>query len=229
MTDISETSAPRSNVEWGAVFAGATIATAFALVLLAFGAALGLTVTSPYEGDGLSPAAFAVAAGLYFLWVQVMSFFFGGYVAARLRARRPALTEHETDVQDGLHGLLVWGAGVIAAALIATAGISGAAAGADATSGAADIPASISQVVDQNIQQSAVEEAQTKPQASMASAAERRAEIARKLSVISAFITAASLLVGAAAAFFGAHSGGNHRDKNVHWTLFASHIRTGRL
>ncbi len=64
-----EPAAQNSNVQWGPILAGASIATATGLVLLAFGATLGLTVTSPYEGEGLSPVAFVIAAGLYLLWV----------------------------------------------------------------------------------------------------------------------------------------------------------------
>lgn len=226
ITDIVETPVSRSNVEWGPVLAGATIATAFALILLAFGTALGLGFTSPYDGEGLSPVAFAIAAGLYLLWVQIMSFYFGGYVAARLKARAPGATEHEVDVRDGLHGLLVWGVGVIAAAVIAFAGVGGVTAtAASADDANARTPASVSQVIDQQVQQSAAEQAQTDPAAANATSAERRAEVARKFSVISAFITAASLLVGAVAAFFGAHSGGHHRDNTVSWNFFTSRAR----
>lgn len=227
-TDIMEPPVSRSNVEWGPVLAGATIATAFGLILLAFGAALGLGMTSPYEGEGLSPAAFAIAAGLYLLWVQVMSFFFGGYVAARLKARS-AETEHEVDVRDGLHGLLVWGVGVIAAAVIAGAGIGGVTATASyAEDASLSAPASVSQVLDQQVQESASQAAQTDPQAANATSDQRRADAARKLSVISAFVTAASLLVGAVAAFLGAHSGGNHRDNNLQWEFFTSRERVRR-
>jgi hypothetical protein len=223
IADITEASPPRSNVEWGAVFAGATLTTAFALVLLAFGAAIGLGLASPYEGEGLSPVAFAIAAGLYLLWVQVMSFFFGGYVAARLRARTPGVSEHEADVRDGLHGLIMWGAGVIAAALIAFAGIGGAVA--HAPSATASLSTSVAHVVDQQLQPGAAAEATASPAGDDATPAQRRAEIARKLSIISAFITAASLLVGAVAAFYGAHCGGHHRDRNVIWEFFTSQAR----
>ncbi|MES1199423.1 MAG: hypothetical protein ABUS48_05515 [Pseudomonadota bacterium] len=229
VADISEPSPSRSNVEWGAVLAGATITTALALILLAFGAVLGLGLSSPYDGEGLSPVAFAIAAGLYLLWVQVMSFYCGGYVAARLRARAAGASEHEVDVRDGLHGLLVWGAGVIAAAAIATVGIGGIGAAAHAPLATAQLSTSVSRVVDQQVQASAAQEASDNPQAADASTSERRAEIARKFAVISAFITAASLLAGAVAAFFGAHSGGHHRDKNVSWEFFTSSARPRRV
>jgi uncharacterized protein YbbK (DUF523 family) len=172
---------------------------------------------------------FAIAAGLYLLWVQIMSFYFGGYVAARLKARTPSAGEHEIDVRDGLHGLLVWGVGVIAAAVIAYAGIGGVSAGAASARDAnMSAPASVSQAIDEEVAEIAAQDAQTDPEAAAATTAERRADVARKLSVISAFITAASLLVGAVAAFAGAHSGGNHRDNNVTWEFFTSRERVRR-
>ena len=120
-----EPSSSSSNVESDAVFAGAAIAIATALILLTFGAAMGLSFASPYDGEGMSIVAFAIAAGLYLLWVQVMSFFMGGYVTGRPRARAPGASEYEVDVRDGLHGLICWAAGVLAAAFIAFVGIGG--------------------------------------------------------------------------------------------------------
>lgn len=210
----------RSNVDWSAVLAGAAVATAVGLILLAFGTSLGLAVTTPYEGDdALSPVAYAIAAGLYLLWVQILSFSLGGYVAARLRARTNDATEHEIDVRDALHGVLVWATGVVAAALIALAGIGGAGAAARMAD-ARSVTSAVTQVVNENVAEGAAAERAKSPAAARASAAERRAEVARKLTVISAFITAASLLAGAVAAFFFAGVGGRHRDENVHVHLF---------
>lgn len=228
MVEVVDSSSSKSNVEWGAVFAGVSIATAIALILLGFGAAIGLGVSSPYEGEGLSPVAFAIAAGLYLLWVQVMAFYIGGYVTARLRGRMAGATEHEVDVRDGLHGLVMWAVGVLAAAFIAFAGIGGMGVAARAPQG--QVATSIARVADQQVEQqindSAAQEAtQGGADAAAASQAQRRAEVARKLSVISAFIAAASLLIGAVAAFFGAHSGGHHRDRNEAWAFFTSYVR----
>jgi hypothetical protein len=212
-------------VDWGAILAGAVLTTAVALVLLAFGSALGLSVTSPYEGEGLSPVAFAVAAGLWLLWVHLLSFYLGGYVAARLRPRVHDATEHEVDVRDGLHGLLVWAVGVILAAIIAFAGMGGVTATARGAESSGDIAASVGQVVEEQVSEGAAQErAQGEPEALTATEQERRAEVTRKLTVISGFITAASLLLGAVAAFFGAGLGGNHRDKNTVVELFGFRV-----
>jgi hypothetical protein len=58
------------------------------------------------------------------------------------------------------------------------------------------------------------------PDAANESFTERRAEVARKLAVLSTFVTAASLLVGAVAAFFAAGKGGDHRDKGANERFF---------
>lgn len=213
--------------DWGAVFAGAVIATAIALILIAFGAALGLSISSPYEGEGAGLAAFATAAGLWVLWIQLVSFACGGYVAGRLRARRADETEHESDVRDGMHGLMVWGVGVIAAAVISTAslGVMGAATAEADRGAAASIARAAGDEVNQELDRAAAEEPQANADASDESLAERRAEVARKLSILAAFATAASVLAGAVAAFFAAFAGGNHRDKNVPLTFFNSPYR----
>lgn len=212
----------RSHVDWAAIFAGAALATALGLILLAFGASLGLSVTSPYEADEpLSPVAYAIAAGLYLLWVQLLSFGAGGYVTARLRMRTTDTTEHEIDVRDGLHGIVMWGVGVVAAALIALAGVGGVAAASRMPDSRANISDSVSSVVAGKVAATAAEEKSKDAEAAAATETERRAEVARKLTVISAFITAASLLAGAAAAFFFAGVGGRHRDENVTVNVFA--------
>jgi len=209
-----------SRVDWGAILAGAVLTTAVALILLAFGAGLGLSVTSPYEGEGMRPALFALGAGLWLLWVNLVSFTIGGYVTARLRARQPDATEHEVDVRDGLHGLLTWGVAVIAAAVIAMAGIGGAAATADSASSPGNIVDRIAGAASEELTGAAAEEPAVNPQAAGESLSEQEAEAARKLTVLSAFITAASFLAGAVAAFFAAGLGGKHRDENTRMAFF---------
>lgn len=203
-----------TRVDWAAILAGASIAIALGLILSAFGVGIGLTLTSPYEGEGSSPGLFAFAAGVWMLVIQLLGFGAGGYVAARLRARQPELSEHEVDVRDGLHGLIVWGVGVIAAGIISFAVISGGTAATQSADGRGLVE-SVSAAANAEIDQAAASERVENPEASDETLAERRAEIARKLAVISAFVTAASLLAGGVAAFFAAGIGGRHRDEAV--------------
>ncbi len=108
-----------SFVDWPAIIAGAVLASAISFVLFAFGAALGLSLTSPYPREGVSVTTFGIVLALWVLWVLVSSLAAGGYLAGRLR-RRHSLNSHETEMRDGAHGLLVWGLSVLAGALIAT-------------------------------------------------------------------------------------------------------------
>src|SRR6218665_1064209 len=97
-----------SYVDWPAIIAGIVIASAISLVLLTFGSAIGLSFTNFRAGAETASVWIAIAAASWLLWVQISSFMAGGYVAGRLRKRHHDATEHEVDVRDGAHGLLVW-------------------------------------------------------------------------------------------------------------------------
>ena len=127
----------RSYVDWAAILAGAALAAAISLVLLSFGSAIGLGITSPLPGEGVSFFWFAIAAGLWLLWVQVSSFMAGGYLAGRLRRRVGDATEDEVDMRDGSHGLMVWAVGTLVGAVMLASGIMGAAQTAGQAAGAA--------------------------------------------------------------------------------------------
>lgn len=105
--------------EWGPIIAGAIAAAALALVLHAFALAIGLSVssTAPTWRD----ASFALVAlsGLYILLAAIASYGLGGYLAGLMRAR-PAAPE-DTDVRDGMHGLLAWALATLLTAVIGLA------------------------------------------------------------------------------------------------------------
>src|SRR3954447_17166196 len=103
--------------DWAAILAGAFVASAVSITLLSFGSALGLGVISPYRGSGVSGTGLVIAAGLWLCWVQISGFLAGGYLAGRLRRRLGDASEHEVEVRDGSHGLIVWGLGTVALAL----------------------------------------------------------------------------------------------------------------
>src|SRR5262249_191484 len=106
-------------VDWAAIFAGAVVATAVAFLMLTFGTALGLSFASPYRApDEKSLWLFAVAAGLWLMWVQGSAYMAGGYLAGRLRRRHFDSTGDEVEVRDGSHGLVVWAVGTLVAALM---------------------------------------------------------------------------------------------------------------
>lgn len=112
------------HVDWGAIFAGTVVAVAISLVLLAFGAAVGLSVVSPEAGEETSAFWFAVATAIWFIWVAITSFGAGGYVAGRLGRKTTDANADEAEMRDGLHGVLVWATGAIVGAILATSGVS---------------------------------------------------------------------------------------------------------
>ncbi|MFZ0849758.1 MAG: hypothetical protein WAO08_11215 [Hyphomicrobiaceae bacterium] len=277
-----------SFVEWGAVLAGAVLAAAISFVLLTFGAAIGLSATSPWPNSGVSAKLIATLALLWAMMQQIGAFMVGGYVAGRMRSRWREPTQHEVEFRDGLHGGLVWAVGiVIAAALVmATAGaaaktgadLAGKAAGAVAVSAGDPMDAVLDSMlrpatVAQAASSSGPAAAATPPAAAasraravggdesrsemarlLASAvasgslseqnrnyltqlvaqrsglsqpeAERRvneaftaareaADKARKATILTGFVTAASLIVSFGAAWWAAMRGGQHRDNAI--------------
>ncbi len=125
----------RSYVDWSAVVAGSVLASAISLVLLTFGTAIGLSMTSPFENEGASGPVFAIALGLWLLWVIVSSFLAGGYLAGRLRPRVGDATQQEVEIRDGAHGLTVWALGILVAGLLTVGGISAVMRGASDVAG----------------------------------------------------------------------------------------------
>jgi hypothetical protein len=116
-----------SYVDWAAVIAGIVLASAISLVLLTFGSAVGLSFTNFRSFGNTAPVWAGIAAVSWLLWVQISSFMAGGYLTGRMRRRFHDATEHESDVRDGAHGLLVWSGALVVGAIIAVGGIGAAA------------------------------------------------------------------------------------------------------
>lgn len=131
---VTSTSAEGSYVDWPAIIAGIALASAISLVLLTFGAAIGLGFVNFRAPETAAPIWIAIAAGSWLLWVQVSAFMAGGYLTGRLRKRHHDATPHEVDMRDGAHGLLVWAGGLVVGAIIAAGGLG---AAANAVGGAA--------------------------------------------------------------------------------------------
>ena len=98
----------QSAVSWGAIAAGAVGAAALALLLIAFGAGLGLSAVSPWSDSGVSASTFRTGTGIYLVIVAVMSSAVGGYLAARLRSKWVGLHTHEVFFRDTAHGFIAW-------------------------------------------------------------------------------------------------------------------------
>lgn len=130
-----------SAVSWGAVLAGAFVATATYLMLLVAGAGLGLASSSPWSGDGASAKAIGIGAIVWLVVIQIISAGLGGYIAGRLRTKWVDVHSDEVFFRDTAHGFLVWALGATVSAFLMTAGASSAISGvanvgASAASGA---------------------------------------------------------------------------------------------
>ena len=135
-----------SYVDWAAILAGGVFALALGFLLISFGAGLGLSLTSPYRGDGVSASWLAIAAGIWFAWVMVTSFGAGGYLTGRMRRHAGDASPPEVEVRDGTHGLLVWATGMVFSTILAATGVGGVIGlGATAAGSASDLA---SEVVD---------------------------------------------------------------------------------
>jgi hypothetical protein len=84
-------------IQWSSVLAGAIAAGALSFILVSFGIAigLGLSSTSPTWRDASS--ALALLSGLYLILQAVVSFGFGGCIAGRTAWPAPALAAIDDD------------------------------------------------------------------------------------------------------------------------------------
>ena len=128
----------RPPMDWGAVLAGAVIGAAVSVTLLSFGAAVGLSTTSPLRGEGgLGLTGIAIATAIWVVISQVISFGIGGYIAGRMR-RGGGVSARESEIRDSAHGLVAWAVSALATVLIGMMLAAGAAfKTADVASGAA--------------------------------------------------------------------------------------------
>jgi hypothetical protein len=107
-------------VHWTPVLAGALVASALSLVLITFGAAIGLSVASTAPTWRDTSSFLALLSGLFLLLIAIVSFGFGGYIAGRLRKSWDAAGPKDfVEFRDGAHGLLSWALAVVLSGLVA--------------------------------------------------------------------------------------------------------------
>jgi hypothetical protein len=155
--DAPTVEAPKSAVSWAAIIAGAVVAAAVSLILLALASGLGLASVSPWPNSGVSLTTFSVMTAIGLIVVQWLASGLGGYITGRLRTKWVGTHTHEVFFRDTAHGFIMWalstvlvatllasataslvGAGAHGAAMVAT----GAAAGGGAAAGDANSSAS---------------------------------------------------------------------------------------
>ncbi|WP_029083810.1 hypothetical protein [Bradyrhizobium sp. th.b2] len=112
-------------LQWSPIFAGALTASALSLILISFGAAVGLGVSSSSPSWRDASAALALLSGLFLILQALVSFVVGGYIAGRTQRVIGAIPADVVDSNDGLHGLTAWALAVIVGGtIIALVGLS---------------------------------------------------------------------------------------------------------
>jgi hypothetical protein len=117
------TSAPLRRVSWGAIFAGAAIATAVMVLLGLLGVAIGATISDPVSGDTPSAKAFGIGAGLWWIVSGILALLAGGWAAARMAGLR-------RKGEGPLHGLVTWAVTTIGLVVLMSSAIGAIASGA---------------------------------------------------------------------------------------------------
>src|ERR1700730_1646539 len=122
---LGRNEAHSSGVSWAAVVAGAFVAAALSLALLALGTGIGFSAVSPWANAGASASRIGRTAIAWLVLMQLIASSVGGYLAGRLRTRCVNIHTHEVYFRDTAHGFLVWAVGlVLTAAFLTSAAIS---------------------------------------------------------------------------------------------------------
>lgn len=114
----------RSYVDWGAILAGTVVAGGATVVLTAFATGLGLGSISADDGGEFS-SWWLILTGIFSVVSMVAIYMLGGYIAGRMRRRVDGALRDETTARDGIHGLAVWGLGMLVGGFLAAGAISG--------------------------------------------------------------------------------------------------------
>jgi len=112
----TESNAP--GVSWAAVIGGAFVTASLALILIILGVGLGLSSISPWSGAGASATAIGLSTIVWLIATQIIASGLGGYLAGRLRLKRPTVHVDEVHFRDTAHGFLVWAVSVVITATL---------------------------------------------------------------------------------------------------------------
>lgn len=142
-------------VSWGAILAGAVAASALSFLLLILGFGLGLSMVSPWDGEGANVAALGITGILWITFTQIASSGLGGYLVGRLRFRWYSVHSDEVFFRDTAHGLVTWAVATLLATVVFTGSLAtvvsgGAKATASIVGGATQAAGSMTEGVDVN-------------------------------------------------------------------------------
>jgi hypothetical protein len=122
--NITPTAVPY--LSWTSIAAGSLLAAATLLILMPFGASIGLGMTSVTSADGASAATVGWFAIFWFAAVHLYSVASGAYVAGRLRPKLTTLKAGEVEFRDGMSGIVMWAIGVVISTTVMVSALTGA-------------------------------------------------------------------------------------------------------
>lgn len=247
------------HLAWSPIVLGALTASAVGSILIAFGTAIGLGVTSTSPTWRDASVALWLLSGIFLILIALVSFGCGGYLAGRTRHPYGAGAAEEIERRDGWHGIATWALAVVLGVMLAALVAASPGGRPNALTGrpSASEPSVLSYEIDRLLRAPRrLPTAELEPVRAEvgrilltssshsgvsgddrtyltqlvggvtglpAPDAERRVDAsivnarhaisrARASSIILAFSVAASLLLGAIAAWAAAEAGGRHRD-----------------
>jgi hypothetical protein len=103
----------KSAASWPSIIAGAFVAAATTVILVALGSGIGFASISPWPDRGASVTTFAMTTAIWLIVTQWVSAAIGGYIAGRLRTRWMGTHPHEVFFRDTAHGLITWAVATI--------------------------------------------------------------------------------------------------------------------
>jgi MFS family permease len=187
-----------SGISWSAIIAGAFVSGSLALIFILLGIGLGLSVISPWTGEGLGATTVGVAAIIWLMATHAIASGLGGYLAGRLRTKWSIGDRDEIFFRDTAHGFLVW-----AVSIIITLFLLGSAVSAIVTSGV--------ELVGRTVDLGEI----TAPRGEITAPTgvdETQAEEIRRTTRTASLWIFAALLLGAFCASIAATFGGKQRD-----------------
>ena len=126
-----------SAVSWGAIVAGAVVASGLSLALLTLGAGVGLVSVSPWSTTKVSVTTFGILAAAWFIAIPLFASGVGGYLVGRLRTCWVSVHTDEVYFRDTAHGLIVWSVGATVTAWLLASGAASVVSGAAHAGGSA--------------------------------------------------------------------------------------------
>ncbi len=102
-------------IGWGAVFAGLVVVMGISWVWILLGSAIGVSVADANDIEAMG-AGFGAGTIGWMIFTAVISYFFGGWLTAWLSGKTPKKV-------GMLHGVTVWGLGIILTMLLGYTGV----------------------------------------------------------------------------------------------------------